>query len=556
MHNCAIVADRAIPNKIYIVPQNSYLGSGDTLDWTNKLDTSKDIVISSTVDLQKAKFQFTYTAGEDIIARPYRNVNRIYGDYEAIGYTVNPSTPPSDYVIGDQKVQLVTRSTPSGVINFSGYVMPLFYNESLEFVAPGPRCLFEAGTVNIKLFKDTTSTVVTDAIPVLNNYSVVVASIDDEDLNWAPETPPHFINTNPYNNLFNKYWRSYMNALYSPEARIMEASFALNLKDIVSFKFSDKIWIQDSYWRILEVNDYKVGMYESTQVKLLKFLEDSEDCNGVPTDMLPNGEIIFTDYNGDPIASNENCCTRYGFTWDEANAICWGTITGTRPSPPTTGTATNPSPRVIKAQRRNLSITNSSITGTDVTIADGNRNMLAVGERLELTKNVNGNIMLGKNVTTNLPGMHVGGGYRAGNNASTEDGWAQFGQFALHRYPTITASGQVENLYIEGKAGEYIDMPDDTLWSCLLNVTIKDASNASITRLLHFTLEKIGGIAGASAITTISTIGAIGLYTFTFGIDTATNPDEHRINVTITGVVFPAVFIINTSLQYQQNKTA
>ena len=83
-----------------------------------------------------------------------------------------------------------------------------------------------------------------------------------------------------------------MNALYSPEGRIMEASFALDLKDIVSFKFSDKIWIQDSYWRILEVNDYKVGMYESTQVKLLKFLEDFEDCNGVPDDMTASGELL------------------------------------------------------------------------------------------------------------------------------------------------------------------------------------------------------------------------------------------------------------------------
>jgi len=555
MHNCAIVADRAIPNKIYIVPQNSYLGSGDTLDWTNKLDTSKDIVISSTVDLQKAKFQFTYTAGEDVVARPYRNVNRIYGDYEAIGYTVNPSTPPSDYVIGEQKVQLVTRSTPSGVINGSGYVMPLFYNDSLEFVAPGPRCLFEAGTVNIRMFKDSTSTVLTEPIPVLNNYSVVQASVDDEDLNWAPETPPHFINTNPYNNLFNKYWRSYMNALYSPEGRIMEASFALDLKDIVSFKFSDKIWIQDSYWRILEVNDYKVGMYESTQVKLLKFLEDFEDCNGVPDDMTANGEILFIDYNGDPIASNESCCTRYNFTWDEANAVCWGNITGTRPSPPTTGTATNPSPRVIKSTRRNAAITNSSITGTDVTIINGNNNMLAVGEKLDLTANVRGSNLLGKNVVTNLPGIHVGGGYRDGDPSSIYYGWAQFGQFVLQSRPVVAASGDVVDLDIEGVPGQYINMTDETLWSVLMNVTIKDILGVSETSFHHFTMDKIGGAANASAITTLSTIGAIGSYVFTFGIDTTTNTNEHRINVTVTGGTYPENFFITASIQYQQSKT-
>jgi hypothetical protein len=557
MHNCAIVADRAVPSKIYIVPQNSYLGSGNVLNWTDKLDISKDVTIGSTVDLQKGKFQFTYTAAEDIFSRQYKNVERVYGDYEAVGYTVNPDIAPSDFAIGDQKITLVTRSTPSGVVKGSGYVMPMFLNDSVEFVTPGPRCLFEAGTWPIQMFDDSTTTVVNTAIPVLNNYSVVYASLDDSDLNFAPEVPPHFINNNPYNNLFNQYWRTYMNALYSPDARMMEASFALSLKDILTFQFSDKIWIQDSYWRIIEVNDYKIGDVESTKVKLLKFLEDTEDCASTPASVAINGEVNFEDAGGNPVPSTQDCCSRYGYTWDEANAICWAFVpTGDRPNSATTGSSTNPSPRQNKAQGRNASIINSVVTGNTVLIENGNQNMVAVGQRLELTKNVNGSNLLGKNVTTNLPGMHVGGGYRAGNPAATEDGWAQFGQFALHRYPTITTSGQVENLYIEGIAGEYINMPDNTLWSCLLNVTIKDSTGASQTSLLHFTLDKVGGGASASAITTISTIGAIGANVFTFGIDTTTNTDEHRINVTFTGGTYPDAFVINTSLQYQQNKTA
>jgi len=557
MHNCAIVADRAVPSKIYIVPQNSYLGSGNVLDWTSKLDISKDVTIGSTTDLQKGKFQFTYTAGEDFLSKVYRNVERVYGDYEAVGYTINPDTAPSDFAIGDQKITLVTRSTPSGVVNGNGYVMPMFLNDSVQFVAPGPRCLYEAGSVDVQLYDDSTTTVVNTNVPVLNNYSAVYPSIYDYDLNWAPEVPPHPIEANPYNNLFNLHWRTYMNALYSPEARMMEASFALSLKDILTFQFSDKIWIQDSYWRIIEISDYKVGDVESTKVKLLKFLEDTEDCSATPSTISFNGEVNFVDANYDPVDPSQDCCTRYGYTWDEATAVCWAFVpTGDRPNSPTSGSSTNPAPRENKAQARNAAIINSVISGDNVVIENGNQNTLAVGERLELTKNVNGSNLLGKNVTTNLPGMHIGGGYRAGNPATTEDGWAQFGQFALHRYPTITASGQVSNLFIEGITGEYIDMPDDTLWSCMLNVTIKDATGASVTRLLHFTLEKVGGVASASAITTISTIGAIGANVFTFGIDTATNPDEHRINVTFTGGTYPDAFIINTSLQYQQNKTA
>jgi hypothetical protein len=555
MHNCAIVPDRANPTKIYIVPQNSYLGSGTTLDWTSKLDTSKDVVIGSTVDLQKSKFQFTYAAGDDIISKQYQVANRIYGDYEAVGYTINPNTTPSDFAIGDQKIQLVTRSTPSGLVKGSGYVIPIFLNDQLEFVAPGARCLYEAGTYDVQLYDDGISAAVNTSVPVLNNYSVLVPELDDYDLNWAPEVPAQPILSNPYNNLFNLYWRTYMNALYSPEARMMEANFALDLKDILTFSFADKIWIQDSYWRIVEISDYKVGMYESTKVKLLKFLEDVEDCASTPVSVSINGEVNFEDGNGDPVAATQDCCSRYGYNWDEVNAVCWAfTPTGDRPNSGVNGNATNPAPRVIKAAAQTRSIVNSVITGETIEIAIGNKDMLAAGQHLTLTKDVQGSTLLGKNVSTNLPGIHIGGGYRDGVVGGTSPAWAQFGFFVLQKRPTIITSGDVVDLDIEGVPGEYINIDNDNVWSCILNVLIRDTTGASETSIHHFTFDKIGGVANASAITTLNTIGAIGTNVFTFGIDTATNPDEHRINVTVTGGTYPEQFSMNATLQYQQSK--
>jgi hypothetical protein len=557
MHNCAIVPDRAIPNKVYIVPQNSYLGSGAVVDWTGKLDTSKDIVIGSTTDLQKGKFQFTYTAGEDIISKVYRNVNRIYGDYEAIGYTDNPDTSPSDFAIGEQKISLVTRSTPAGVVNGSNYIIPMFLNDSLQFVAPGPRCLFLAGSWLCQLYDEGTSAAILNEVFTLNNYSMIYAEIDDEDLNWAPEIPPHTIVANPYNNLFNKYWRTYMNALYSPEARMMEAHFALTLPDILTFSFADKIWIQDSYWRIIEITDYKVGMYESTKVKLLKFLEDVEDCTGTPISISLNGEVNFEDAGGDPVAASQDCCVRYGYTWDENLGVCWANVpTGSKPNSPTSGSTTNPAPRRTAVQTRNSQITDSVINGEDVTIVNGNKDMLAVGQRLELTKDVQGSTMLGKNVYTNLPGIHVGGGFRAGNPANiTYTGWSQFGQFTLQRLITVASSGSTFDLYIEGVAGEYIELANESVWSVIMNVSVSDMAGSE-TSLHHFTLDKFSSIANASAITTLSTSGAIGAYVFTFAIDTATNTDQHRINVTVTGGTYPAGFLVSASIQYQQSKTS
>jgi hypothetical protein len=552
MHNCAIIPSRIIPNQIAIIPQNNYLGTGDVIDWTDKLDISKDIVISSTVDIQKSKFQFTYSAGEDAYSKVYKDLNRVYGDFQVEGYTVNPSTPPSDFAKGNQQIQLVTRSTPSANIPGTANAIPCFYNDSLEFVAPGPRALYSASTILINLFDEVGATASPSTqVPLLNHYSNVFTNVTDFDLNWAPEIPPHAntVIANPVNNLFNLYWRNYMNDLYSPEGRIMEASFALDLNDILTFSFADKIWIEDAYWRILEISDYKVGLKESTKVKLLKFLDQVNDCSSYPVSTTANGEVNF-ESGGDPVEPTEDCCSRYGYFWDEVNGVCWafnnnGQFRNSliQNNPSSTNSLLDVAP-------------NSIANGVKISIESGNSNMLAVGQDLNLTKFVNGSNLLGKNVNVNLPGIHVGGGYRAGNPTATEFGWAQFGQFALHRYPTVTASGQSWELFIEGVSNEHIELPDDTLWSCLFNLTIKDIAGVSETSLHHFTLEKIGGIAYASAITTLNTIGAVGAYTFTLGIDTTTDTDEHRIRITTTGGTYPEAFFFIGSIQYQQSKTA
>lgn len=550
MHNCAIVPSRIVPNRIAIVPQNSYIGTGDLVDWTSKLDISKDVVIASTVDIQKATFQFTYTSGEDAYSKLYRDANRVYGDFKQEGYTINPSTAPSDFAIGEQKVTLVTRSAPAALIPGTNTPIQCFYNDQLEFVVPGPRALFNAGSIEVNLYDEGSglATPVTE-VPILNHYSNAYPTLTDTDLNWAPETPPHVVTVtaNPYNNLFNSYWRNYMNELYSPEGRIMEAFFALDLKDILTFSFADKVWIQDSYWRILEISDYKVGLQESTKVKLIKFLDQINDCSSTPVGVTTNGEVEF-ESAGEPVEPTEDCCSRYGYFWDETSGICWAFNNGGQfrnsilPNTPAINSAFT-------------SVLNSFVNGTKVSISAGNSNMLAVGQDLNLTKFVDGSNLLGKNVETNLPGLHVGGGYRDGDSTSTYYGWAQFGIFVLQIKKTITTSGQIENFDIEGITGEYINMPNNTLWSCFWNVTIKDNTGASETSIHHFTLEKIADIATASAITTLSTIGSVGANVFTFGIDTTTNTDEHRINVTVTGGSYPDNFTITSSLQYQQSKT-
>ena len=551
MHNCTIVADRTNTNKISIVPYNSYIGSGNQLDWNAKLDISKDITIYSTTELQKNKTTFTYTAGEDYLSKVYRDNNRTYGEYKAEGYTVNPDVPISSFVTGDNSVQLITRSTPSGNIPGTDIPIPQFINNQNEFVVPGPRALFASGAYISQLYDDSVGVEAPTifAFQSLNNYSFANATISDFDLNFAPEIPPFQINANPYNNLFNLYWRNAMNELYSPNARIMEAYFALDLSDILTFQFSDVVYVNNAQWRILEINDYKVGQFESTKVKLIKYIDSEADCTGTPESININGTVNFIDGAGDPVDATQSCCVRYGYEWSESDGECYAfNSQGGRPTSGITGTNTAPIPRNASTQPIDGN-TRSVQQGVVLSIAEGNNNMLAVGDTLKLTEAVRGNTMLGKNVLTTLPGMHVGGGWKLDDRTQAEGG-TQYGVILFGSKDTLATSGDIIQPTVENTAA-HLNIPDDSFWSVLLHVNVTDQVGQTTYNGLHMvTFQKVGSIAASTGVILINEDNGFATVNFAINIDTTTNTDEHRIEIVTTGTGYSYIFFTTVTLTY------
>jgi hypothetical protein len=551
MHNCAIVPDRINPNKISIVPYNSYVGSGDDKDWNAKLDISKDITIYSTVELQKSKTTFTYTAGEDYLSKFYKDNGRIYGDYKAEGYTINPDVAVSSFTTGDNSVQLITRSMPCGLIPGTDVAVPQFLNDKNEFIVPGPRCGFSINAIGIQIFDDSVGVeaAVLYAVPTLSHYSAPFATLDDFDLNWAPEVPPSQINVNPYNNLFNLYWRNAMNELYSPDARIMEAYFALDLSDILTFKFSDIIYVNGAQWRILEITDYKVGNFESTRVKLMKYLSTEADCSSTPGSIDIKGIVNFVDGNGDPASPTQSCCERYGYTWSESLAKCFAfNNTGDRPINGIIGTTTAPIPRNVVLQKNNGN-SGRTVSGVGIDIIGGNNNTLAVGDTLKLDAEVRGNSMVGKNVLTEQSGLHVGGGWKLDDRTQAEGG-TQFGVIMFGSKDVLALSGDKIDVTMDN-TGVYLSIPDDSFWSVLLHVNVTDIAGATTYNGLHMvTLQKVGGTASATGVILINEDNGFGTVNFAIGIDTTTVTSEHRIEVFTVGSGYPYTFFTTVTLQY------
>jgi hypothetical protein len=320
MFNLAFVPDRTLPNTLRIEPLVEYIGSGNTLDWTEKLDLSKDITYYPTTDLQKAKFTFTYTEDSDYYNNVYKDNGHIFGSYEV---TENDFEVINEFATGEEKVELAFAPTPSLPVENTDVVVPKFVNSEGQFVQPKPRILYYFADFFVNMYDEVSGDVIQTAVKCLNNYSTMNASVGDSDLNFAPEIPLHTIIAPPYDNLYNRWWRNYYRELYDGQARILEGMFALTLNDIFTFQWSDKIWIVDSWWRVLDVEGYVVGEQDMTKVKLIRLLDIDNDCDILPITANLDQTINWETPNGDPATVTEDCCRRFGYYWNSAKSDCF-----------------------------------------------------------------------------------------------------------------------------------------------------------------------------------------------------------------------------------------
>jgi hypothetical protein len=578
MHNLAVVPDLNIENKLKLEPMQTFIGSGAMLDWTKKLDTSKDIVIKGTDDLRKSKLTFTYSAGQDTYSKLFVDQGRIYGDYKPEPYTVNVNQIPSSFMTGETTVKLVAQSTPATQVDNTTLIAPRFWTqngtEPPKFIAPQLRFLYYSETSPVYLYDDVnTFGPIYQNVPIVTHYSNTSGFNPDynqTDLNWAPETPLHDYTANPFDNLFTLYWRDYLDTIYSDDARIMEANFALENTDIISLNFADYIFVKDAYWRVLELSDYKIGQKESTRVKLLKMNPGVSNtsqprCDRVPIQVSPDGSVIWQDLNGNPIIGTSECCKQYNYTWSADTNTCFAKPSD-RPSPPrpnndTSGKGEISGLNTISAGLNNIySTVNldaglssfSVFAGKDIKNSGTNDNIIAVGDTIELKGDQRGAAMFGKSIESAVPGLVIGGGWTQDDRTYPYNGSQSAGTFLMSNQGIYPATLNNLELFIEGIANKRIEMEDEMLWYMRMHVMVQPTINQYINATITAQMGKTGGIAFATApIVQYQDTSMVGR-TVALVIDTATNTAQHRLNIQIAGGAYPFTTRLLAEINYTQ----
>ena len=352
--NLVVIADPDDASNIIIEPYNDYLSQSTLKDWTEKLDTSKEVIIRDTTSLQKKTINLTDLEDVDLCNKTIKetqptanvfghlNITETNNDFATGEMTNNPIFSPyinQKVFRGDDNLQ-----DPSYLANMTvqyeftytqvegGFENPTeatkpklyWYNglaTTVKDSADNTKTYYLHNNVSnsITPYSFTTYPVCTpfDITPSSDAYTLTQAN---KSLYWN-STPPIVGELDIFNyedesgswfnnSLYGLYWKQYLDGVYGVDARLMECYLNLNEVDIFNFKFNDEVFIKDTYYRIIEISNYQVGAKASTKVKLLKSLDTistGNDCGYVLGNF--NGSNTFFNYFYVWCPSSEPNCT-------------------------------------------------------------------------------------------------------------------------------------------------------------------------------------------------------------------------------------------------------
>lgn len=279
------------PLKFIIKPWNDYIASGDLLDYTFKLDESKDVVVKPIFFEQSQDIEYLFQEESDYENEFYQNQNNlIFGQffYDGQNELISDRRTIETAVIAPTQISQVSDFPKS-----SNFVIPKFYVHGSENNAdashdhlqhlpmrPKPRILFWNGMatinggeswwygVNNNLHENkTTYPRATYASEFPNTSSTL-------HLNWRPrESTGNIVNVLNGQGLYDAYWSEYIQSLYDKDARKFTAYFVLDSQDLRNISFDDVIHIQGNYYRVTKIYDAPLDNISSIKVDLVKLLD-------------------------------------------------------------------------------------------------------------------------------------------------------------------------------------------------------------------------------------------------------------------------------------------
>lgn len=338
-YNLIIEPDKEVPKQLNIEPAQDYFDAGSSVDWSNKLDVNKNVIIKPTNEYRKAEVNFKDLEDEDYLNTYWTDRERdIYNSYN---YKLD-----GDFGQGELQIKTMFSSFCTDKVPGHDIIFGRFYKQEdgqKKYVKTKPKLFYYSGLKDCSDYKlwsqVSASSTTLDQYPFCHHYSMSsnMVTNSDEDIRFKSRyifEQDFIVEEQPSNDVYSKCWRKYLNSIYSSESRVLIANFYLTPQDIATFNYNDKIFVENAYYRINKISSYSLGKNISTKVELLKIVDNNSNdsiiiagCNLIYLSSSLDGTTNWLAPNGSVATPTQQCCEVNELTWYNNNCY-WNIDTG------------------------------------------------------------------------------------------------------------------------------------------------------------------------------------------------------------------------------------
>ena len=321
--NLVVVPEPNFPDTLRIEPIIDFIGKGDVLDWTEKIDRSQPITITPTTQLINGTLDFEFKLDQDWANQNYQKAsNRIFGtEQKNLDIDFKDSTTTFSSIF----------SSPLDITIYASYqpylTLPSFSKlqqtertgEVQQQFVPFkilPRLLFRGVTIPTGTFGFVGST----PSPEFQSWYVNAGATIEQDhfleMNRFTTYPWNYNGFSHYTNwrgldqttitpredvfisddLYTIYYEPYIQDLISNENKIVNAKIYLYPWDIKQLRYNEKILIDNTYYRINKIDNFNLlepGLCDIELIKLTREYEGHPVLN-IKFEPCVSGDTLYT----------------------------------------------------------------------------------------------------------------------------------------------------------------------------------------------------------------------------------------------------------------------
>ena len=253
--------------------------TADSVDWSNKVDHSKEITLKPMSELNARFFEFKYKEDDDYYNDIYNNkFNQSYADRRE----------DSKFQFAEDSSNVEVIFSPSLLVNRAGDTKLCASIFKLENNTETPtdhnlRIMQFAkitGVPGYHISKVYPTNGNATGHPGTLDYYGYAGHLDNpvsptNDLNFAVPNQVFFTLSVPYptTNLFTAFWGDYVAEITAKDSKLLSCYLYLTIEDIYSLNFARLIYIDGALWRLNKIVDFNPAMPQTTKVELLRVIE-------------------------------------------------------------------------------------------------------------------------------------------------------------------------------------------------------------------------------------------------------------------------------------------